>query len=232
MKPLPAFLAVVAVVGAGFSAPGPLAAEELSDEDLRELFRSQRDAFRGVEENPALGATRGLVLSVIEPTPEPEGAVSLEAAPGVEDGAEAEGGGLDLREGQAVAAAGAPEAEQPVHLWQLPTDQQVNLRVHFAFDSAALADAEKPNLRRLCAIMQEEDIQHFRIIGHTDAAGDPRYNQNLSELRAQEVKRFFVDDCGIATERLEAIGVGEDYLYNADDPLSGENRRVEFQAMS
>lgn len=227
MRPLPAFLAVVVAI-----LPGPLPAEELSDEELRELFRAQREVFRGVEENPELGATRGLVLSIVDPKPE-EGAVTLEAAPETTETA-AEPAELDLREPGAVAAAGEPagEAAAPVHLWQLPPEQQVNIRVHFAFDSAALEEAEKPNLRRLCTIMQEEDIQHFRIIGHTDAAGDPRYNQNLSELRAEEVRRFFVDDCGIAAERLEAIGVGEDFLYNSDDPLSGENRRVEFQAMS
>jgi outer membrane protein OmpA-like peptidoglycan-associated protein len=46
------------------------------------------------------------------------------------------------------------------------------------------------------------------------------------------VKRFFTDECGIAENRLEAIGVGPQFLYNAEDPMSGENRRVEFQAMS
>ncbi len=51
----------------------------------------------------------------------------------------------------------------------LPEEQQVNLRVNFAFDSAAIAEAEKPKLRQLCSVMEETGVQLFRIIGHTDA---------------------------------------------------------------
>jgi OOP family OmpA-OmpF porin len=41
-----------------------------------------------------------------------------------------------------------------------------------------------------------------------------------------------VSDCGIAEDRLEAIGVGESFLLDETDPRGDENRRVEFQALS
>jgi outer membrane protein OmpA-like peptidoglycan-associated protein len=116
--------------------------------------------------------------------------------------------------------------------WILPEEQQVNIRVNFAFDSAAIAEPEKPKLRELCSVIDAAGIEHFRIIGHTDATGDARYNQRLSVQRAEEVKQFFVDDCGIAADRLEAIGVGMQFPFNESDPRGGENRRVEFQAIS
>jgi OmpA-OmpF porin, OOP family len=115
---------------------------------------------------------------------------------------------------------------------QLDPDEQVNIRVTFDFDSSALREDQKPRLAALCNVMRDIDIERFRIVGHTDAVGNHAYNQRLSLMRAQEVKRHLVNDCGIAEERLEAIGVGPDHLYDADDPRSPENRRVEFQALS
>jgi OOP family OmpA-OmpF porin len=80
--------------------------------------------------------------------------------------------------------------------------------------------------------MKTADIQLFRIIGHTDASGSDDYNERLSRLRAEEVQRFFVNDCGIEASRLEAVGLGERFLLENVDPNSDQNRRVEFQALS
>jgi OmpA-OmpF porin, OOP family len=110
--------------------------------------------------------------------------------------------------------------------------EQVNIRITFDFDSSALREDQKPRLATLCNVMRGIDIEQFRIVGHTDAVGNHAYNQRLSLMRAQEVKRYLVNDCGIAEERLEAVGVGPDHLYDPDDPRSPENRRVEFQALS
>ncbi|MER2510734.1 MAG: OmpA family protein, partial [Amaricoccus sp.] len=128
-------------------------------------------------------------------------------------------------------AEGATEAPTTQH-WTLPRSEQVNYQVKFAFDSAALSPDQKPRLRQVCAVLKDTDIQRFRIIGHTDASGAADYNQKLSILRAEEVERFFVNDCGIAAGRLEAIGVGEQFPYDDKDPGAAINRRVEFQALS
>lgn len=110
--------------------------------------------------------------------------------------------------------------------------EQVNVRIAFDFDSSSLREDQKPRLDTLCRVMRDIDIERFRIVGHTDAVGNHAYNQRLSLMRAQEVKRYLVSECDIAEDRLEAIGVGPDHLYDPDDPRSPENRRVEFQAMS
>lgn len=135
----------------------------------------------------------------------------------------------------AAATAGSttatPSAARTDYV-ELDRDEQVNIRISFDFDSAALREDQKPKLATLCQVMQNVDVQLFRIVGHTDAVGSAAYNQRLSLLRAQEVKRHLVRDCGIAEDRLEAVGVGPDFLFNKDDPRSEENRRVEFQALS
>ncbi len=110
-------------------------------------------------------------------------------------------------------------------------EDQVNLQISFDFDSAALREDQKPKLATLCDVMKSVDVQVFQIIGHTDSSGSASYNENLSLLRAKEVKRHMVNDCGIAENRLEAIGLGESAPYNENDPRSDENRRVEFQAL-
>lgn len=108
---------------------------------------------------------------------------------------------------------------------------QVNVKISFDFDSAALREEEKPKLAAMCEAMNSVDVAVFQIIGHTDSSGSAAYNQNLSLLRAQEVKRHLVSNCGIPEERLEAIGLGESAPFDPSDPRSDANRRVEFQAL-
>ncbi|MCI5109213.1 MAG: OmpA family protein [Marivita sp.] len=108
---------------------------------------------------------------------------------------------------------------------------QVNIKIKFDFDSATLRDDQKPQLATLCDVMKSVDVQLFQIVGHTDSSGSASYNENLSLLRAKEVKRHLVSECGIAEDRLEAIGMGESAPFNPDDPRADENRRVEFQAL-
>lgn len=115
---------------------------------------------------------------------------------------------------------------------ELDKADQINFRISFDFDSAVLRETEVPKLASLCTAMKAVDVAVFRIVGHTDAAGTDAYNEKLSLLRAEEVKRRLVSDCGIEPARLQAVGVGKRFLYNTDDPRSEENRRVEFQALS
>ena len=81
-------------------------------------------------------------------------------------------------------------------------------------------------------MIKASDIPQFKIIGHTDASGTDSYNQNLSLLRAEEVKRHLVDDCGVPDAKLVAVGVGESFPLDPNDPRADVNRRVEFQVGS
>lgn len=108
---------------------------------------------------------------------------------------------------------------------------QVNVKISFDFDSAALREDEKPKLAAMCEAMKAVDVAVFQIIGHTDSSGSAAYNQNLSLLRAEEVKRHLISSCGIEETRLKAIGMGESAPYDPNDPRSDANRRVEFQAL-
>lgn len=110
-------------------------------------------------------------------------------------------------------------------------DDQVNIQIAFDFDSAALRDDQKPKLVTLCQVMKSVDVSVYQIVGHTDSSGTASYNERLSLLRAEEVKRHLVNDCGLAENRIEAIGMGESALYDSANPRADVNRRVEFQAL-
>jgi outer membrane protein OmpA-like peptidoglycan-associated protein len=228
------------VLATGIFVTASASAQTLTDTEIAARFAAQRAAIRDVETNPALGPSRGLVLTNIETAaPAPGVAVEAPAPPGAatagaplvllpttDDGAATTPGGLAT----SVAAEGPPATPVSAH-WTLPKEDEVNVQVTFAFDSAVLADSQKSLLRTVCSGYDKAGVDVLRIVGHTDAAGPARYNQNLSVLRAEEVKRFFVSDCGIAADRLQAVGVGEQFPFDTD-PLSGTNRRVEFQAIS
>lgn len=144
------------------------------------------------------------------------------------------GGGDAAAANQEAAAPAATTAAAPateIGYTRVEDGPQVNVRIEFDFDSAALRDDQKPALTTVCQAMQSVDVALFQIIGHTDASGSAEYNATLSRLRAEEVKRHLVQDCGISEERLQAIGMGESELIDAEDPRSDENRRVEFQAL-
>ncbi|TCM86452.1 OmpA family protein [Rhodovulum steppense] len=222
-------------VAVGWAAPAT--AQEISDSDLLRIFETQRDAFRAAEES-GMGRTRGLTLVTVDDVQGPTTAAAAEPSPA----APPEGG-----EGVSVGSTGTvglappelrplvpapPAAPTPVVFGQLAPDLQVNVRIEFAFDSAALSPDQKPRLEQLCRVMKASDIARFRIVGHTDAVGSDAYNERLSILRAQEVQRYFVNECGIDPARLEAMGLGKRFLFDSANPRAAENRRVEFQALS
>lgn len=154
-----------------------------------------------------------------------------------------DGGGVTLTEADVdpvnsgdspdVILASNPDSPiDPSQVGILPEELQVNVRITFDYDSATLKPDQVPVLEQMCRVIKASDINLFRIMGHTDSAGSDEYNEELSLLRAEEVKRRLVSDCGIEASRLEAMGLGERFLYDKADPKAADNRRVEFQALS
>ena len=130
----------------------------------------------------------------------------------------------------ADAPPSAPEA--PLIYAKYDDDIGINLHIKFGFDSAALTSAEQGKLSTMCTAIKASAIPQFRIIGHTDTSGADTYNERLSILRAKEVARHLVENCGIAANRLQTIGMGERFPLDEANPRADENRRVEFQALS
>lgn len=188
-------------------------ANEMTPEEIEALFKKQK--------------TRGLVL--VPQAAANDAASSAAVAAPVAPVASAT---VTTTAPVAVApSATTPTATTAPTYVAVQKEDQVNVQISFDFDSAALRADQKPKLATLCQVMKSVDVSVFQIVGHTDSSGSAAYNQKLSLLRAQEVKRHMVSDCGIAENRLQAVGAGESAPYNANDPRADENRRVEFQAL-
>ena len=72
----------------------------------------------------------------------------------------------------------------------------------------------------------------FVLAGHTDAKGGDTYNQDLSERRADTLKKYLIEKYGIATADLVTVGYGKTKLKNASSPDADENRRVQIVNMA
>lgn len=200
-------LSTVILVACGVIAGGiaPVAAQGLTEDEIARRFQGQIDG---------MGATRSIAA------PEPVRHRGLVIAPSSSAATDIE------------APLSANVEVEAIEYTPATVENQVNVQISFDLDSSFVREDQKPKLVTLCNVIKSIDIPSFRIIGHTDASGSEQYNDTLSVLRAEAVKRHLVKDCGIAPDRLIAVGVGERYPVNEGDPLADENRRVEFQAIS
>jgi outer membrane protein OmpA-like peptidoglycan-associated protein/predicted nucleic acid-binding Zn-ribbon protein len=99
----------------------------------------------------------------------------------------------------------------------------------FAVGSDEVQARAYDTLAKVAELIGMYDDRQVLIIGHSDADGDAADNQQLSERRAELVKRIFVDYFGLAADRLSTEGLGEvrPIASNATPEGQRANRRVE-----
>lgn len=104
----------------------------------------------------------------------------------------------------------------------------IDLEVNFALNSANLEPTAILSLRTLGEALKSPELSggSFLVAGHTDARGARDHNQKLSEQRAAAVKSFLQTNYQIPSDKILAVGYGQDQLKNMNDPLADENRRV------
>lgn len=78
----------------------------------------------------------------------------------------------------------------------------------FAFDKARLTPESTEMLDSLAAQIGQVRYDGILITGHSDRFGSPRYNQELSQRRAQAVKAYLVGK-NIPANSMTAEGKGE-----------------------
>ncbi|MFL5787531.1 MAG: OmpA family protein [Flavisolibacter sp.] len=102
-------------------------------------------------------------------------------------------------------------------------------KVLFAYDRFDLSADAKTNLDKLKTTLVKYPETNITVIGHTDSKGTNKYNQTLSENRANSVASYTILN-GIDKNRLTAIGKGETdpIATNSTEEGSASNRRVEF----
>jgi OmpA-OmpF porin, OOP family len=66
----------------------------------------------------------------------------------------------------------------------------------------------------------------FLIVGHTDASGRREDNLTLSQRRAESFRDVLVTTFKISPKRIQAIGLGEEQLLDADHPKAAVNQQI------
>jgi OOP family OmpA-OmpF porin len=104
--------------------------------------------------------------------------------------------------------------------------------LHFDTDKAELKTGLGyfKELDMVADVLIKNPAVRGEVQGHTDNVGSAEYNQQLSERRAESVKKYLVGK-GIAAERIVAKGYGLSMPIASNDTKEGraKNRRVQLK---
>jgi outer membrane protein OmpA-like peptidoglycan-associated protein len=111
-------------------------------------------------------------------------------------------------------------------------------KIYFAFDRADIEDSERIKLKIIADTLREHNITKVKIVGYTDKIGLEKYNQILSEKRANAVKALLDSSVDLDSSLVDIRGLGKTHqlkdcseikekqkLINCLSP----NRRVEIE---
>jgi OOP family OmpA-OmpF porin len=104
----------------------------------------------------------------------------------------------------------------------------IELNVEFDFDSAKIRTIYNEHIQKVANFLKAYPDAEALIEGHTDSIGDEKYNQKLSEKRAQSVKDYIVSRFNVNPSRLKVKGYGESMPIADNKKKEGrqKNRRV------
>ncbi len=111
-------------------------------------------------------------------------------------------------------------------------------KVYFKLNSSYLTSKDKELLDELVAIMQDEPNLAIKVSAHTDSRGTKKYNQWLSERRAERTVEYVVSK-GVSAGRISHDAFGETQLVNecedgvrCSEEQHSKNRRSEFEILN
>ncbi len=130
-------------------------------------------------------------------------------------------------------AGSAENGGCPYTLISITDDRiQVKQKVFFQTAKAAIKKESFELLNEVAQAILDHPKFRIGIEGHTDSVGKPKVNRKLSQDRANAVRMYLIGQ-GVAPERLQAVGMGDDVPLddNATEAGRAVNRRVEFHIL-
>ena len=147
--------------------------------------------------------------------------------------AEAQSAEIDLarREAELASAQAQSLKRRLEYMEYRQTDRGVVVTlgdVLFEVGETDLLPSAAQNLDDVIDLLESEPGKDIRIEGHTDSSGPAELNLRLSEERAEAVRDALIER-GIDPERLNAVGMGEDFPIATNETAEGRasNRRVD-----
>jgi outer membrane protein OmpA-like peptidoglycan-associated protein len=128
---------------------------------------------------------------------------------------------------EAVAPASKEEREEIAKV--IEDKPKIDIAIFFDYNSDVIGPKAIGAVNELGVALLSQALKGSTIMlnGHTDAAGSPQYNLDLSHRRAQSVRKYLIHTFKIPEDKLLVAGFGFERLKVPGQPLSGENRRVE-----
>lgn len=147
--------------------------------------------------------------------------------------AEAQASEIELARREADLATEAAESmrRRLEYLELRETDRGVVVTlgdVLFESGDTSLEPEARDQLDDVVRLVEGEPDKQIRIEGHTDSTGSSSANMRISRLRAESVRDALVEQ-GIDVDRIQALGMGEDFPIASNDSADGrrKNRRVD-----
>jgi len=193
-------------IGAAFSVTMARAADDVTEDQIvRALAPAKKPLTRGLSVGP-------------QTQTDPEATA-------------AEGRFVQTLRNRATRSLSTAEREQIATIVQ--DKPKIDLEINFDYNSANISARSLPSVQALGRALSNPDLKGstFVVAGHTDAAGSDAYNQDLSERRADSIKRYLVEKFGLAGSDLVTVGYGKTKLKDPANPLSQVNRRVQVANM-
>lgn len=111
-----------------------------------------------------------------------------------------------------------------------PMQEKIVFRnLNFGFDKYQITEEMEPSLVEAAAMLESYPNLKVMVGGHTDSTGPEKYNQGLSQRRAESVANWMIKN-GISKDRIVATGYGEMNPKYDNNTKEGRklNRRVEI----
>ncbi|MBI4686779.1 MAG: OmpA family protein [Nitrospirae bacterium] len=120
------------------------------------------------------------------------------------------------------------EPEQPKPDAQKAVET-LKVKINFDFDKSEIREADIAGLKKAIYFIKTHPNSKIKIEGHTDSTGPEKYNQKLSERRANTVKGYLIKEGGIGEGSITITGHGELKPADSNKTREGrfENRRAE-----
>ncbi len=105
--------------------------------------------------------------------------------------------------------------------------------IYYDYNSSEIRDDAAEELDKLVTLLKDNMDMRIELSSHTDARGDDKYNQKLSQKRAESAVEYMANN-GISEARMIPKGYGESRLIveNAESEEDHQkNRRTEFKIL-
>jgi len=113
----------------------------------------------------------------------------------------------------------------------VPVYKRTTLQINFDTAKHDIRKADLPELQKAIEFVKKYPNTKVSVVGFTDSRGTDKYNQKLSERRANSVKKFLVDKGAVKPDMIVAEGRGEAEPVGDNKTKEGQflNRRVEIR---